>query len=382
MKPLVGDRLLGRVFFSDSAGTIYNTSIAEETIASYQDEAPFFQTFSDFSSSRRFLVHPTSFSSNLNLVCFLPESVYTAVLYNFLPLLIFLVFTVFLFFVSSNLLNKRWIIYPTQKIINAADALTKGNMNIQIQAQNECAEFLQVYSSFNHMVMELKNLKIDIYEEKLRRQYIKNQYLKLQMAPHFLINCLNTVYHLVEAGRPDLQKQMLQSLSSHLRYTLSPSESVPLSQELEQTRNYIELSLVRYPGSIRYAAEIDEEALSASAIPLLILNFIENTIKYEVDLTHITEIKLCIQKKVINSVDSIYLYIADTGNGFSAEFLERLQNYPNYLNDRRQKNIGIFNVIQRAEFYYGSEFCHFTFSNIPDSGAQIEITIPYLPFKE
>ena len=44
------------------------------------------------------------------------------------------------------------------------------------------------------MINEIQNLRISIYEEQLAKKRADLQYLKAQLAPHFLINCLNIIF--------------------------------------------------------------------------------------------------------------------------------------------------------------------------------------------
>ena len=48
-------------------------------------------------------------------------------------------------------------------------------------------EFQNMTAAFNDMVCEIKDLKIDVYERKLRAQNLEAQFLKQQITPHFLI---------------------------------------------------------------------------------------------------------------------------------------------------------------------------------------------------
>lgn len=92
-----------------------------------------------------------------------------------------------------------------------------------------------------------------------------------------MINFLNTIYQLTENDHSDLARQMIQDLSNHLRYTLSSGQSVSLAEELRLVQNYVDLSSIRYPDALKLIVSCEETLKNATVVPLLLLNFIENT---------------------------------------------------------------------------------------------------------
>ena len=83
--------------------------------------------------------------------------------------------------------------------------------------------------TYNIMVSEIKDLKINVYEQQIAHEKLESQYLKQQITPHFMINCLNTASQLTEYGEPELARRLLRELSVHLRYVLSSGKTVRLS---------------------------------------------------------------------------------------------------------------------------------------------------------
>ena len=48
--------------------------------------------------------------------------------------------------------------------------------------------------TFNDMASQIKDLKIEVYEDKLSIQQAEMEQLKLQINPHFFLNSLNIIY--------------------------------------------------------------------------------------------------------------------------------------------------------------------------------------------
>lgn len=272
---------------------------------------------------------------------------------------------------------QRWVQRPVRALTKASIQLKNGDLETKIPESNQLEEFQHMTDAFNEMVTEIKNLKIDVYEQQLEQQKLEMEYLKQQITPHFMINCLNSAYQLTEANHPELARQMLRALSDHLRYTLSSSQTVALGDELKLAANYIELSSIRYPGSILYYQECPETFYNYVAIPLLILNYIENTVKYEVTTGELLEIHVEITASALRPDTNFHICIWDTGGGFNPDMLKRLMNLEYYL-EHEKYHIGLSNVILRARHIYDNP--EFVFSNREHAGAQIDIELPIMHY--
>ena len=267
---------------------------------------------------------------------------------------------------------KQNVIRPLNSITKGINSLRAGNLDAYIPARHFPEEFTEVSSAFNDTVSEIRDLKIDIYERKLQTQNLEMQYLKQQITPHFMINCLNTAYQLTDSDHADLAREMLSCLSSHLRYTLSSGQTVRLSEELDFVLNYMKISEIRYPESLRLSVECPDEIKEASIVPLMLLNFVENTIKHEVRMGKLLSIFITVER--LN--DRLHVTIWDTGKGFSAESLAYLRHIdPESYSD--STHIGISNVVIRLVHIYPD--AKFDFSNREGAGAQIFIDLPYVP---
>lgn len=105
--------------------------------------------------------------------------------------------------------------------------------------------------------------------------------LRQQLQPHFLFNSLNSINALI-GTQPEKARMMVQQLSDFLRGTVKKDDSqlVPLFEELQQLRLYLDIEKVRF--GHRLATEIDNDnaSLSAKLPPLLMQPVVENAIKF------------------------------------------------------------------------------------------------------
>lgn len=105
--------------------------------------------------------------------------------------------------------------------------------------------------------------------------------LKAQINPHFLFNSLHSISALtaVDAGRA---RDMCIRLSDFLRSSLRLGErvTIPFSEELALTRNYLDVEQVRFGQRLRVAQDIDAGCGDCEVPPLLVQPLVENAIKH------------------------------------------------------------------------------------------------------
>ena len=147
---------------------------------------------------------------------------------------------------------KQEIFRPMNVLVNTMDRISSGDLSARPDVDYRNAEFTQVNETFNHM--------IDQYEKEIEARRNEMTALKLQIRPHFVLNCMKSVYALVQTGLREDAQQLILLLSRYLRYILSfTSNTAPLSSEVEQCCNYADLSSIGQPEPIR-ASLLEREA--------------------------------------------------------------------------------------------------------------------------
>ena len=152
------------------------------------------------------------------------------------------------------------------------------------------SEFQRINRHFNHMMDEVRDLKISVYEEKLKAQAIRSSFLAHQIRPHFILNTLNILYSYEPEEFPLIQKMILY-LSKYFRYVVNAgSDFVTLGHELEHIRNYFEIQQARFKRTFRAEVSWESEVSGCFVPPLLIQTFAENAIKHAFTPGEIIEI--------------------------------------------------------------------------------------------
>lgn len=121
---------------------------------------------------------------------------------------------------------------------------------------------------------EVETLKSNIKESEL-------QFLKSQINPHFLFNNLNNLYSLAIENSPKTPEMILE-LSAFLRYMLYECKAryVPLSREIEQLTNFINLSRMQMEGRGQVRFSTDNIMPGYRIAPLILMVFVENAFKH------------------------------------------------------------------------------------------------------
>lgn len=345
------------------------------------DEKGFSQPYSvePIDGSRCLVVHKKLEKGEFYLTSITPYSSISQVTATLKTSLVIMVIFIFLIWMLLVVVVERSILEPVTTITDALSEVAAGNLEQRIPVHSQSQEFQSIAKTYNIMVSEIKDLKIHVYEQQIVHAKLETQYLKQQITPHFMINCLNTACQLTECGELELARKLLRELSVHLRYVLSSGRTVRLSEELELVQNYIGLSSIRYPESLHYEMTCPEELKNCAVVPLMLLNHVENTIKHEVVMGERLNIFIDVSEEIQDDKKLLCAVIRDTGRGFSEEALELFREISGLsVEETPTQHIGISNALQRTKKEFpGAEFI---FSNCETGGAQIVIRIPEVTY--
>jgi len=107
--------------------------------------------------------------------------------------------------------------------------------------------------------------------------------LRAQLQPHFLFNALNAVVALVSED-PPAAKRVTVRLAELLRATLAATErsSLPLREELELTRRYLDIEQVRFAERLRVEWSVDADVLDCEVPAFVLQPLVENALVHAI----------------------------------------------------------------------------------------------------
>lgn len=120
-------------------------------------------------------------------------------------------------------------------------------------------------------------------DKKHRAQYQYNK-LKQQINPHFLFNSLNILDFLVQQEQNERATEFIRKLAGMYRYMLKNEDEtlVPLGEELQFARMYIDLLHERFPEGFTVKIDIPQMRMSRHVIPCCLQLLIENATKHNI----------------------------------------------------------------------------------------------------
>lgn len=281
-------------------------------------------------------------------------------------LLILLAGLVFLGLLLTYRFLKKGFIRPMNTLMDSMERIRAGDLNAQPSEQYASEEFSEVIITFNKMIEAIKQAKIETYEKSLESERAQLSTLKMQIRPHFYLNCLKSIYAFASLGRMEEVREKILYLSRHLRYVFTEFEdTVPLQRELELCRNYVSMENIGQAFPITFAAEVEPELMDLKIPPITLLSLVENSVKYRSGPDSPLEIRITAHMLAAAEGRLINLVVRDNGTGFSEEALR-------LLNEPKPEHVGIANMTRRFKFVFGDD-CAVAFSN--QEGAQTDIFV-------
>ncbi|TCZ74046.1 response regulator [Paenibacillus albiflavus] len=202
-------------------------------------------------------------------------------------------------------------------------------------------------------------------QEAMRNEQAFHQ---AQIKPHFLYNALSSVISFCYSDG-EKAAYLLSMLSQYLRYILDMDRSimfVPLSQEMELIKAYVEIEKARFRDRFEFICDVDEELLLRYIPPLSIQPFVENAIRHGLfDRGGYGKILL----KIHESEDSLEVIVEDDGVGISKEIVESL------MMGEQIGGIAIANIRKRLKALSDASF---TISSKPGIGTKVSMRLPIM----
>jgi hypothetical protein len=151
-------------------------------------------------------------------------------------------------------------------------------------------EFMIIGSVIENIVFAIglsyKLRLITIEKMKIEREtnHVKMSALRAQMNPHFIFNSLNSIQHLISKSDKVNALKYLTKFSTLLRQILESSihVNIPLKNEIELLKIYLDLESMRFDHSFQYQITVDDSLdVHNLELPILLLQpYVENAINH------------------------------------------------------------------------------------------------------
>lgn len=239
-------------------------------------------------------------------------------------------------------------------------------------------------SSFNHMVVRIKELIEDVYLAEIHEKDAKYLALRTQINPHMLYNTLESIRMKALISGADEVADMIKILAKMFRTALEEErDSHTVRDEVEYVENYLRLQNLRFPNMVSLRVEMEDGVEERPMISLVLQPIIENSISHGFRgrgvLLHIT---------ILGKWDgegNVILKVLDDGRGMSEERNEEInqalgqigQAIPRgeSVESQRSTSIGLSNIAERLRIHYGSGY-GLSIRGTEGKGTEVELRIP------
>jgi sensor histidine kinase YesM len=188
-------------------------------------------------------------------------------------------------------------------------------------------------------MLELRTRQVE--QERAQKLLAEAQLsaLESRIHPHFLFNTLNSIAALIPRD-PQRAEDMIGKLASLLRFSLNAGQTglVPLCQELQTVRDYLEIEKARFDTRLSYTIAVAAEAENIGVPPLSVESLVENSIKHVIARRpEGGEIRV----SASTQGDRLEIEVSDSGPGFTM--------------DRVPAGHGLDNLSGRLALLFGGE---------------------------
>ncbi|GGI15427.1 sensor histidine kinase [Gottfriedia solisilvae] len=291
------------------------------------------------------------------------QLIITIILVGILMLLIIII--------SSTLLANR-ITKPIYRLEHLMKVVEKGDFNIDFtESTNGSIEVFSLSKHFHKMVLEIKNLLVEIEEKEKNVRIHELSVLHSQINPHFLYNTLDTIVWMTEFEEKERVISITKALAKFFQLSLSGgNEFTTIQNEIEHVKQYLFIQKERYGEKLSYSIDYNP-ALNDVKIPKILLQpIVENAIYHGIrESDENGEITIRLEK----DHKDILFFIQDNGIGFDTTKLNAI----NKMKTAKLGGIGISNVNKRIKLYYGESY-GISIQSIIGKGTKVMIRIKTL----
>ena len=265
-----------------------------------------------------------------------------------------------------------WISRPIKELERLMMAVERGDFSEPPTVKGN-QEVLALSQSFSLMILRIRELMDDIVKSQELKRKFELDALQAKINPHFLYNTLDSVVWMAEQNDTEGVIRMISALAKLFRVSISKGHDIiTISEELEHVRNYLIIQQIRYQGKFEFSIHVDTDIKNLPTIKLIVQPIVENAIyhgiKYLQEMGHI-DIKVYRRRP-----GAIVFEIRDNGVGMGEEKLTKILSFSG-PHSPKGNGIGVRNVHQRIQLYYGSDF-GLEISSELDVGTLVRIVIP------
>lgn len=264
----------------------------------------------------------------------------------------------------------RTLLKPLKVLAFQMDKAGGGDFGATIDVKGS-AEIKYLGAKFNSMLLRINELIEKNYVSELKEKTAKLKALEAQINPHFLYNTLQMISTQAIINNQKDISNMVLTLSSMLRYSITDNDVVPLEAEIKHVKDYLTLQKARFEERLCYSINVESNIGDLLIPKISIMSLVENSIKHGMEAT-LDKIQVDIYVKLRQGY--LVAIVNDSGVGMTKEKLEYVRNQINSEGNQAQ-SIGLSNLADRLRILYDN-LAAIEIESIEDKGTFVEMRIP------
>ncbi|MGF7031517.1 two-component system sensor histidine kinase YesM [Paenibacillus mucilaginosus] len=265
----------------------------------------------------------------------------------------------------------RIIHRPLMQLVRSFRKIEQGRFDVSVDYPFQ-DEFGYLYRQLNAMILELKRLIQEVYEQQYRIRLAELKHLQSQINPHFLYNTFFILYRMAKQDGNERIMGLTKHLGEYFQFiTRDDVEEVTLASEAAHSKSYTEIQSIRFSNRITVRfAEVPKGAEQLLVPRLILQPIIENAFIHSLEKRAkggVLEVDFQMRES------ELQIRVEDSG-GIDEAIIARLQAL---LNGRQDVTVttGMINVHRRLQIKFGGTAgLHLSKGEL--GGLQIMIVIP------
>ena len=302
---------------------------------------------------KKYVVSAESFQGDWKAVILMPSSDIWKYVWNSLPMMIAVLI---LLLAASSLISFLLSRQLVQPIIRLSAAMVtvrdERNLPLPIPVPSSNDEIEVLYRSYNRMLEWIQRLMEEAVDEAEKLRQAQIQFMQAQINPHFLYNTLDSISCCALMEGNDDIVTMVASLISILKYSINFSRTmVPLREEIDYLRHYIQIQKLRYKNGFRFICDVPEKYGLIRIAPIILQPLVENALFHAQSYEEMLEIRLFCEE----THEVLRIHVKDNGVEGDAKRLNNMLLSTESEKAKDGREIGIRNVNNRIRLLIGGD---------------------------
>lgn len=265
---------------------------------------------------------------------------------------------------------------PLDQLQIAMKKMQQYDIGIKLEKQSR-TELGQLGVQFDEMSNSIERMIKQIQTMEKEKCYLEEKVLQSQINPHFLFNTLSNIKYMAMIIKSNTIADCITALGNILTPIYrSNQQEWTVEEELHYIENYVKIMNYRFGGKIDVDYQVSQEDKEARMLRFILQPLIENSIIHGFEQSG-DEKKILVK---IAEIDGLWnITVKDNGNGMEEEKLEQLKKNIYCPEEKqpgqKQKHIGLRNVYQRLQLFYGENYSLHIHSE-KEVGTEITMTFP------